>query len=276
MSENPLHGLHRLGQSPWLDFIDRDLIRSGRLAVLVEEGVRGVTSNPAIFERAIAHSDHYDEEIDRRSRSGQEAGALYEALALSDVRDAADILGSVHAASVGGDGFVSLEVSPRLAHDTAATIAEGRRLWQAFDRPNAMIKVPATREGLPAIRALLAEGVNVNVTLLFSVERYREVADAWLGGLEDRAKAAASLGDVSSVASFFLSRIDTLVDGRLDSSGRAPEPRTRPTRTRSTWTRSWARTRSRPCRSRRSKHGATTVAPYKSGCGRIPRVRYGA
>ena len=216
MSEKPLRELHALGKSPWLDFIDRDLIRSGRLAALVEEGVRGVTSNPAIFEKAIAHSDHYDEEIERCIRSGQEARAIYEALALSDVRDAADILASVYAESGGGDGFVSLEVSPGLAHDAEATVAEGRRLWQAFDRPNAMIKVPATREGLPAIRTLLAEGVNVNVTLLFSVARYREVADAWLAGLEDRAKTQGSVGEVSSVASFFLSRIDTLVDATLD------------------------------------------------------------
>lgn len=211
-----LRDLHALGQSPWLDFIDRDLIRSGRLAALVEEGIRGVTSNPAIFEKAIAHSDHYDEEIERRSRSGQPAGDIYEALVLSDVRDAADILASAYAESGGGDGFVSLEVSPLLANDTEATIAEGRRLWRAFDRPNAMIKVPATRAGLPAIRALLTEGVNVNVTLLFSVERYREVADAWLAGLEDRAGTGASLMEVSSVASFFLSRIDTLVDAELD------------------------------------------------------------
>lgn len=225
MPENPLRGLHRLGQSPWLDFIDRDLVRSGRLAALAEAGVRGVTSNPAIFERAIAHSGHYDEEIERRARAGQGAGTIYEALALADVRDAADVLRPVHETSGGRDGFVSLEVSPRLAHDTKATVAEARRLWAALSRPNVMIKVPATREGLPAIRTLLAEGVNINVTLLFSLERYREVADAWLAALEQRAGTGAPLEGVASVASFFLSRIDTLVDGRLDeiAAGGGPE-----------------------------------------------------
>lgn len=215
-SDNPLRGLQRLGQSPWLDFIDRALLHSGRLAALVQEGVRGVTSNPAIFERAIAHHEDYDEEIERRARAGESAAAIYEALALGDVRDAADILAEVYRDSEYADGFVSLEVSPRLAHDTEGTIAEARRLWKAFDRPNAMIKVPATRAGLPAIRTLLAEGVNVNVTLLFSVERYREVADAWLAGLEERVQAGGTLESVASVASFFLSRIDALVDAKLD------------------------------------------------------------
>jgi len=214
--DSPLQALHHLGQSPWLDFIDRDLIGSGRLADLVEQGIRGVTSNPAIFERAIAHHKDYDEEIERRARTGESANAIYEVLTLGDVRDAADILGEVYQESECADGFVSLEVSPRLAHDTERTIAEARRLWKAFDRPNAMIKVPATREGLPAIRALLADGVNVNVTLLFSVERYREVGNAWLAGLEERVRAGAPLDSVASVASFFLSRIDALVDAKLD------------------------------------------------------------
>lgn len=220
MAANPLLRLHQLGQSVWLDYIQRDLIENGGLERLIrEDGLAGVTSNPAIFEKAIANGHEYQAPIRELARRGLTAAALYEALALEDVAGAADLFRPLYEKTQGGDGFVSLEVSPHLACDTGATIAEAQRLWAALGRPNVMIKVPATREGLPAIRTLIAAGVNVNVTLLFSVARYREVAEAWLTGLEERARSGAPLGRVASVASFFLSRIDTLVDKRLDKLG---------------------------------------------------------
>lgn len=220
MAANPLLRLHEFGQSVWLDYIQRDLIENGGLERLIrEDGLAGVTSNPAIFEKAIANGHEYQAPIRELARRGLTAAALYEALALEDVARTADLFRTLYEETQGGDGFVSIEVSPHLARDTGATIAEAQRLWAALGRPNVMIKVPATREGLPAIRALIAAGVNVNVTLLFSVARYREVAEAWMAGLEDRARSGAPSGRVASVASFFLSRIDTLVDKRLDELG---------------------------------------------------------
>lgn len=222
MLENPLVGLNALGQSVWLDFIDRDLLASGRLTRLIEDdGLAGLTSNPTIFERAIGESHQYDDAIRSRAQAIADTKALYEALALEDVRAAADRFASLYRTSRGRDGYVSLEVSPHLADEAGATVREAQRLWSMFDRPNAMIKVPGTKPGLAAIRELLARGVNVNVTLLFSPERYREVVEAFTAGLEARTAAGKPVDHVASVASFFLSRIDTLVDGRLDALGDA-------------------------------------------------------
>jgi len=220
--ENPLRELTRLGQSVWLDDIRRGWLQDGTLARLIEhDGLAGITSNPAIFAKSIETGREYESEIAALARKGASVGAIYETLTLEDVRAAADLLRSVYKARSGGDGFVSLEVSPHLADDTEATLQEARRLWRTFDRPNAMIKIPGTSAGLPAIRALIAEGVNVNVTLLFGLTRYAEVVEAFLSGLEQRARAAAPLERVASVASFFVSRIDTLVDAKLDALGTA-------------------------------------------------------
>jgi transaldolase len=217
MTTNPLIRLRELGQSAWLDYIDRNLIENGGLDTLIrEDGLAGVTSNPAIFEKAITSGREYEAPLRALARRGLDNTALLETLMLEDVGRAAELLRPVYDQAHGADGFVSIEVSPHLARDTAATVAEAKRLWNALERPNIMIKVPATQEGLPAIRGLIASGVNVNVTLLFSVVRYRRVAAAFLAGLEDRARAGAPLRPVASVASFFLSRIDTFVDRQLD------------------------------------------------------------
>jgi transaldolase len=216
MVENTLKKLQELGQSPWLDFVDRELLGSGTLADMVERGVRGVTSNPAIFEKAIGQTTQYDAAIAELAASGVEAGEIYERLAIEDIRAAADALRPVFEGSGGADGFVSLELSPHLVDDTEGTLAEARRLWPAVDRPNLMLKVPGTAAGLPAIRQLIAEGMNINITLLFSLERYRQVVHAYLEGLEDAAAAGKDLAGINSVASFFLSRIDSVVDPKLD------------------------------------------------------------
>ena len=215
---NPVKELQRHGQSIWLDYIRRSLITSGELQRLVEEdGLRGVTSNPTIFEKAIAGSTDYDAAL--RARLGEDphtgAATLFEALAIEDIQRAADLLRPVHEETKGADGFVSLEVSPRLAHDTAGTVAEARRLWQALARPNVMIKVPATPEGIPAIETLIGEGINVNVTLMFSLSHYEAVAQAYLRGLE----RCPQPHRVASVASFFISRVDTVVDRSLEAIG---------------------------------------------------------
>jgi transaldolase len=225
MSESPLKALHRLGQSPWLDYIQRDLLRSGELTAMIERwGIRGVTSNPAIFEKAITETADYDEQIGELAQRGLDAAQIFEAIALADIRQAADILRPVYDASEGRDGYVSLEVSPHLAYDTQASIAEARRLWGNLDRPNAMIKIPGTPQGLPAIRQLLAERMNVNVTLLFALDRYRQVAEIYLDALEHAAGPGRSVSHIASVASFFLSRIDSAVDPRLATivEGRSP------------------------------------------------------
>lgn len=220
-TRNPLHDLHAHGQSVWLDYIRRGILGSGELAEMMGRyDLRGVTSNPSIFEQAIGKSDDYDAALERLAADGADGNAAYEALALEDIRDAADLFRPVFDAAGGHDGFVSLEVSPELAHDTAGTLAEARRLWAALDRPNAMIKVPGTDEGLPAIEQLIAEGVNVNVTLLFSLAGYEKVMEAYVRGLERRAQAGRPLGHVASVASFFISRVDGAVDAQLEALAR--------------------------------------------------------
>jgi len=217
MAVNPLQKIRALGQSVWLDYIQRDILENGEVARMIEQdGLAGMTSNPTIFEKAINEHDDYDEAISLLTRRGIPAKEIYAALTLDDVRRAADVFRPVYDASNGRDGFVSLEVSPHLAYDTEQTVIEARRLWTALERPNAMIKVPATLQGLPAIEQLIAAGVNVNVTLLFGLQRYREVVDAFMAGLEARASTGQPLEHVASVASFFLSRIDVLVDKRLD------------------------------------------------------------
>ena len=216
MKQNPLRELEALGQSIWIDFISRNTTLSGELKRLIEEdGVSGVTSNPSIFEKAIAESQDYDEAIQKLTLEGKEAGEVFQSIAVEDIQMVADLLRSTFDSQAGKDGFVSLEVSPKLAHDTEGTIAEARRLWSLVDRPNCMIKVPATQEGIPAIRQLIGEGININITLLFGLPRYREVVDAYLGGLETLVNQKKSVQQVSSVASFFLSRIDTLLDPTL-------------------------------------------------------------
>ncbi len=215
---NPLRHLAALGQSVYLDEISRHMLRTGDLKHLIDEdGLHGVTSNPAIFEKAIAGSDDYDDAIADLAQEGRSPEAVFETLALEDIQDAADLFSEVHRSSDGNHGYVSLEVSPRLAHDTDATIEEARRLWHALARPNVFIKVPGTAAGLPAIRRLTAEGINVNVTLLFGLPRYQAVAEAYLAGLDDRLAAGEPLHHVASVASFFLSRIDVAIDPRLDA-----------------------------------------------------------
>ena len=225
--ENPLVKLEALGQSVWTDFIHRGMFRSGELARLIEEdGVRGVTSNPSIFEKAIAGTHEYDDDIKLMASKGKSASEIYDALTVKDVQMVADLFRGLYDRLKGKDGFVSLEVSPLLAHDTNGTISEARRLWKAMDRPNAFIKVPATRAGLSAITQLSGEGINVNVTLLFGLPRYREVAEAYIAGLEILAGKKKPLDRVASVASFFLSRIDVLVDPILEEKMRAGGPET--------------------------------------------------
>lgn len=217
MKNNPLKQLGALGQSIWLDDIRRDMITSGDIRRLMEEdGLRGITSNPSIFEKAIADSHDYDKDIRAMARNGMGAKEIYEVLSQGDVRSAADEFRPLYDRTDGKDGYVSLEVNPHLAHDTKGTIKEARLLWSALNRPNVLIKVPATAEGLTSIRQLISEGINVNVTLLFGLPRYRQVAEAYLSGLEARAAQSKDVKHVASVASFFLSRIDALVDPLLE------------------------------------------------------------
>jgi transaldolase len=223
---NPLVRLGELGQSPWYDYITRDLVASGELARLIrEDGLRGMTSNPTIFEKAVAGSSAYDGDIRRLGREGRSPAEIYEAIVVADVRTACDEFAELHRRSGGLDGQVSLEVSPELANDTEATIHEAHRLWAALDRPNAMIKIPGTMAGLPAITRCIADGISVNVTLLFSIERYAAVIEAWLAGMEQRLGRGEPLGPVASVASFFVSRVDGRVDSLLDAATPgAPSP----------------------------------------------------
>src|SRR3954447_2888674 len=216
---NPVAALRQFGQSVWFDFISRSLISGGELKRLVEEdGLGGVTSNPAIFQKAIDGSDDYASAIQEISEGepGLPAKAVYERLAIKDIQDAADVLRPVYDRTGSHDGYVSLEVSPELANDTTGTLGEARLLWKAVARPNVMIKVPATPAGLPAIRTLISEGINVNVTLLFARDAYEAVAQAYVEGLEARVAAGQPLAHVASVASFFVSRIDTVVDGLIE------------------------------------------------------------
>lgn len=214
-----LHSLMELGQSVWLDDIRRSYLLSGRLKGLIAQGIRGMTSNPSIFHRAIAGTAEYDRQMEDLACLGQSAYQIYEALILDDIGRAADQLRPVYDETGGADGYVSLEVSPRLAHDTRGTVAQAQRLFLTLGRPNVMIKVPGTPEGLPAVRALIAAGVNVNVTLLFSLPQYEAVLEAYMAGLEDLAAADGAPHTVASVASFFVSRIDTAVDAALDDLG---------------------------------------------------------
>ena len=217
MKNNPLKQLETLGQSVWLDYIRRELISSGGLRRLIEEdGLRGMTSNPSIFEKAIVESQDYEEDIRSMMLKGNGAKEIYESLSQRDVQGAADEFRPLYDRTDGKDGYVSLEVNPHLAHNTAGTIGEARRLWTALNRPNIFIKVPATPEGLPAIRQLISEGINVNVTLLFGLPRYRQVVESYISGIETRLTQGKSVKHVASVASFFLSRIDTLVDPLLE------------------------------------------------------------
>lgn len=214
---NPLKALLTYGQSPWMDYIRRDLLTSGGLKKYIkDDGLRGMTSNPSIFEKAITGSELYSDILNSPEARKLNAKGLFERIAIRDVQDACDIFKPVYTESKGRDGFVSLEVSPYLANDTKGTIEEARRLWKAVDRPNVMIKVPATPEGVPAIRQLLEDGLNINITLLFAQSAYEQVAEAFLGALEARATKGQDISHIASVASFFVSRIDTLIDGRID------------------------------------------------------------
>ena len=216
MMKTKLHELVELGQSVWLDYIHRSLIISGGLRAYVDQGLRGVTSNPTIFEKAIAESDVYDNRIHQLAMAGKSAQQICEELMIEDSRTSADILRPVYDESEGADGFFSLEVNPHLAQETEGSVAAALRLARAVDRPNIMIKIPATAEGLPAIQALIAEGHNINITLMFSLGQYDQVAEAFLSGLERRAAMFHELGSILSVASFFVSRVDTKVDALLD------------------------------------------------------------
>jgi transaldolase/glucose-6-phosphate isomerase len=222
-TKNPLKELLSYGQSMWLDYIRRDLFTTGKLKQMItEDGLRGMTSNPSIFEKAIADSSLYDDFLKSlASRSDLDTTARYEQIAIRDIQDAADALRSVYDESKCRDGYVSLEVSPYLARKTQETIDEARRLWKTVQRENVMIKVPGTAEGLPAIRQLIGEGININITLLFAQEVYEKVAEAYIAGLEDLAGHGGNLKKMASVASFFISRIDTLVDSMLNDKIKA-------------------------------------------------------
>jgi transaldolase/glucose-6-phosphate isomerase len=215
---NPLQQLGEVGQAVWLDFIDRKILETGGLKRLIErDGLKGVTSNPSIFEKAMGEGSDYDERLRAILAQGvADAAEVYEQLAIGDIRDAADQLRPVHDATNGADGFVSLEVSPYLAMDAQGTVTEARRLWKTVDRPNLMVKVPGTEAGVAAIRTLVGEGININVTLLFALEAYLAVADAHIAGLEAFRAGGGDVGKVAGVASFFVSRIDTQIDKKID------------------------------------------------------------
>jgi transaldolase len=213
---NPLRQLHAYGQSFWYDNIERRLLRDGSLQAMIDnDGLRGLTSNPTIFQKAVGESGDYDEQIGQLARNSGDINAIYEALVLADIQAACDLFRTLYEESDGGDGFVSLEVSPHLALDTEGTVQEARRLFAAVARPNVMIKVPATPAGIPAIRLLIGEGINVNVTLMFSMAHYEAVAGAYLEGLQQWLDVGGEPTAVASVASFFVSRVDTAVDKNL-------------------------------------------------------------
>jgi transaldolase len=217
--ETKMHALLDLGQSVWLDYLGRGMTRSGELQRLVGRGLRGMTSNPTIFEKAITGTNDYADDLEKLAFSSQDDRGIFEALAVADVREAADVFRSTYDATNARDGFVSLEVSPQVARDTEGSVAEARRLWNTVDRPNVMIKIPGTREGWPAIERCLAEGININITLLFSVDHYRAVAEAYLRALETRLAEGHPIDRIASVASLFVSRVDTEVDKRIQSLG---------------------------------------------------------
>jgi transaldolase len=219
---NPLKALLTYGQSPWMDYIRRDLLTSGQLKKYIDnDGLRGMTSNPAIFEKAITGSNLYSDVLTSPDAKKLDANGVFEQIAIRDVQDACDIFKPVYTDSKRRDGYVSLEVSPFLGFDTQASLEEARRLWKAVDRPNVMIKIPGTPEGLPAIRQALAEGININITLLFAQSAYEQVAEAFLAALEARAAKGQDISHIASVASFFVSRIDSLVDSKIDEKLKA-------------------------------------------------------
>ncbi len=219
---NPLLELKALGQSVWLDDIDRGQLRSGLFGRLIEEdGITGATGNPTIFEHSISNDTTYDEQMQQLIAQGKSAQEIYEALAMTDVRTVADMLRPIYDRTGGQDGFVSLEVSPYLAHETEATLAEVRRFWHTIDRPNLMVKIPSTPAGVPAIRQALSEGIKINITLIFSIENYRQVVEAYLGALEERLARGENISHIASVASFFVSRVDVLVDKLLEDKIKA-------------------------------------------------------
>lgn len=220
MTKNPLQLLNEAGQSIWLDYIDRVILRNGDLQRRIRnDALTGMTSNPTIFEKALAEGTEYDDQI-RAAPADVTAMELFERIATTDVRDACDAFAATHAASKGADGFVSIEVSPGAANDAEATISEATRLWATVDRPNVMVKVPGTTEGAKAVRQLIANGINVNITLLFSLDAYKAVIDAYMGGLEDRVAAGKDIAKLHSVASFFVSRVDSETDKRLDAAAK--------------------------------------------------------
>ena len=218
MAKNRLQELHDAGQSIWLDSIDRRILHDGELDRRVrEDALTGMTSNPTIFQKALASSNAYDEQIVAAEEEGHTSWELFELLETTDVRDACDAFAGVYSSTRGADGYVSIEISPGVSHDANAAIEEARRLWKTVDRPNVMVKVPGTVEGAVAVRRLIAEGINVNITLLFAIEAHERVIESYLGGLEDRVKARLPIDGLASVASFFVSRVDTEIDKRLDA-----------------------------------------------------------
>jgi transaldolase len=213
---NPIQQIQKFGQSIWYDNMRRGLLDSGELRHLIEQGITGLTSNPTIFEKAITKSTDYDEALTAPALAGNEAKETYETLAIEDIQAAADLLRPIYNRTSAADGYASLEVNPALAHDTEGTVAEARRLFAALDRPNVMIKVPATPEGIPAVQRLIGEGININVTLIFSRDAHQRVMEAYITGLEERTTARGEVSMVASVASFFVSRLDTVVDTLLE------------------------------------------------------------
>src|SRR5215469_18145735 len=219
---NPLKGLLAYGQSPWMDYVRRDLLTSGQLKKYINnDGLRGMTSNPAIFEKAIAGSNLYNDILNAPETKKLDANGVFEKIAFRDIQDACDIFKPVYTESNRRDGYVSLEVSPFLGYDTAKTIDEARRLWKGVNRTHVMIKIPGTPQGLPAIRQCLEDGININITLLFAQSAYEKVAEAFLSALEARATKGLDISHIASVASFFVSRIDTLVDSTIDEKLKA-------------------------------------------------------
>jgi transaldolase len=217
-----LNELSTLGQSVWLDYIQRSFTRTGKLKALIDQGIRGVTSNPTIFDKAIVETDDYSELIKQLAEAGKNVENIYETLVFEDIREAADLFVDLYNKTAGKDGYVSLEVNPNLAHDTAKTISEAKRLFSSLDRPNIMIKIPATPAGMPAIKSVIAAGINVNVTLIFSLEQYEAAAEAYISGLEQLIDAGGNPAKVASVASFFVSRVDSAVDLELKKIGMRP------------------------------------------------------
>jgi len=220
MVQNKIKQIQSFGQSIWLDFFDREILHSGKLKQMIkEDGISGVTSNPSIFQKAISSSSEYDEDIRLLFHSKRSYDVVFFSLAVKDIKQAADLFKPTFKKTNGLDGFVSIEVSPHLAHDTEGTIRQAKALWKAVNRKNVMIKIPATAEGLPAIRKCISEGININITLLFGLRRYEEVTEAYISGLYDRLAANESIDQITSVASFFLSRIDALIDPTLQLNG---------------------------------------------------------